>query len=85
MIIDLQGQKRAHLLSWEESFDGPPKSVQWKVICKGISHVKPASFTLMVYVTVAQEVKGTATGPQKGVAKEAAAKQALEALGAPIN
>lgn len=34
--VDFQGRNEKHLLSWKESSDGPPNSLMWTAVCKGM-------------------------------------------------
>ncbi|KAG6812740.1 hypothetical protein H0H92_000786 [Tricholoma furcatifolium] len=68
----LQERKQAHLLSWAEVSTMVSNSTQWTCLQR--------RQLVLIFELVNGEIKGTGVALQKAAAKQAAAKQACEAL-----
>lgn len=79
---DLQSLDQAPLLSWHDSTSGPAHAPQWTSVCKSECSCPVLSCAHPHFgVAVNEEPKGVGHGPQKHVARDMAAKEALKALG----
>ncbi len=79
---DLQARGQESRLSWAESFEGLPHSPTWTAVCKSMlfTSVSSRRIDLLPYFSVDGEEFARGAGSQKHLAKDAAAKVALQKL-----